>query len=169
MVREHLQTNWIVRFSLIMIAAMLALGYVGRYLGTDATLGFAFARAGWIDPFFGTLLGWMGCALTGPDSASNVLFGGLQRITAERLGQNPILMASANSSGGVMGKMINARSIVVASTATNLYGMESQILRYVFFHSIALACLVGMLVTAQAYVTPCTAMAPEMVAPASPD
>ena len=109
-------------------------------------------------PLFGTLLGWLGVALTGSDTASNVLFGGLQRITAEQLGLSPVLMASANSSGGVMGKMIDAQSIVVASTATNWFGHEGDILRYVFFHSIALAVLVGLLVTLQAYVPPFTGM-----------
>lgn len=158
--REYFQTMWVVRFSLVTIAAMLALGYVSRYSGTDATLGLAFAQTGWIYPFFGTLLGWMGVALTGSDTASNVLFGGLQKITAEQIGVSPVLMAAANSSGGVMGKMIDAQSIVVASTATNWYGGESQILRYVFFHSIALACLVGIFVMAQAYVPPFTSMVP---------
>ncbi|MGI6245787.1 MAG: L-lactate permease [Pseudochelatococcus sp.] len=160
LVREYFQTIWVVRFSLVTIAAMLALGFVSRYSGTDATLGLAFAQTGWIYPFFGTLLGWLGVALTGSDTASNVLFGGLQKITAEQIGVSPVLMAAANSSGGVMGKMIDAQSIVVASTATNWYGHESSILRYVFFHSIALACLVGILVMAQAYVPPFTAMVP---------
>lgn len=160
LVREWVRTFWVVRFSLITIAAMLALGYVSRYSGTDATLGLAFAQTGWIYPFFGTLLGWLGVALTGSDTASNVLFGGLQKITAEQIGVSPVLMAAANSSGGVMGKMIDAQSIVVASTATNWYGHESSILRYVFFHSIALACLVGLLVMAQAYVPPFTSLVP---------
>lgn len=160
LVREYFKTIWVVRFSLITIAAMLALGFVSRYSGTDATLGLAFAQTGWIYPFFGTLLGWLGVALTGSDTSSNVLFGGLQKITAEQIGVSPVLMAAANSSGGVMGKMIDAQSIVVASTATNWYGHESSILRYVFFHSIALACLVGLLVMAQAYVPPFTSMVP---------
>ena len=121
-------------------------------------MGLAFASTGVLYPLFGTLLGWMGVALTGSDTASNVLFGGLQKITAEQLGLSPILMASANSSGGVMGKMIDAQSIVVASTATNWFGHEGDILRYVFFHSIALAVLVGLLVTLQAYVYPFTAL-----------
>ena len=115
-------------------------------------MGLAFAQTGWLYPLFGTLLGWLGVALTGSDTASNVLFGGLQKITAQQLGLNPVLMAAANSSGGVMGKMIDAQSIVVASTATKWYGHEGDILRYVFFHSIALAVLVGLLVMAQAYV-----------------
>lgn len=160
LLREYLRTIHVVRFSLVTIAAMLALGFVSRFSGTDATLGLAFAQTGWVYPFFGTLLGWMGVALTGSDTASNVLFGGLQKITAEQIGVSPVLMASANSSGGVMGKMIDAQSIVVASTATNWYGHESSILRYVFFHSIALACLVGLLVMAQAYVPPFTSMVP---------
>jgi lactate permease len=154
----YVETLWKVRFSLITIAGMLALGYVTKYSGTDATLGLALARTGAFYPFFGTLLGWLGVALTGSDTASNVLFGSLQKITAEQTGVSPILMGAANSSGGVMGKMVDAQSIVVASTATNWYGHEGSILRYVFFHSIALAALVGVLVSLQAYVPPFSAM-----------
>ncbi|MBM3304535.1 MAG: L-lactate permease [Candidatus Aminicenantes bacterium] len=145
-----------VRFSLLTVAAMLSLGYVTRYSGLDATLGLAFARTGFLYPFFGTLLGWLGVALTGSDTSSNVLFGSLQRITAEQLGLSPVLMAAANSSGGVMGKMVDAQSIVVASTATQWYGHEGEILRYVFFHSLALAALMGLLILLQAYVFPFT-------------
>jgi lactate permease len=152
LVRVYGKTIWLVRYSLVTIAAMLAIGTLTRYSGVDATLGLAFANAGFLYPFFGTLLGWLGVALTGSDTASNVLFGGLQKITAQQLGLSPILMGAANSSGGVMGKMIDAQSIVVASTATNWFGHEGSILRFVFFHSIALACLVGLLVMAQAYV-----------------
>ena len=125
----YCETLWRVRFSLLTIAAMLALGTVTRYSGTDATLGLALARTGPLYPFFAPLLGWLGVALTGSDTASNVLFGSLQKITAEQTGLSPILMAAANSSGGVMGKMIDAQSIVVASTATNWYGHEGSILR----------------------------------------
>jgi lactate permease len=157
LIRSYLSTIWLVRYSLITIAAMLALGFVTRYSGTDATLGLAFAQTGvMLYPFFGTMLGWLGVALTGSDTASNVLFGGLQRITSEQLGLSPILMASANSSGGVMGKMIDAQSIVVASTATRWYGHEGAILRYVFWHSIVLAALVGCVVWLQAHVPPFT-------------
>ena len=156
MLSQYLKTIWLVRYSLITIVAMLALGFLTRYSGLDATLGLAFAHTGWLYPMFGTLLGWLGVALTGSDTASNVLFGGLQRITSEQLGLNPVLMAAANSSGGVMGKMVDAQSIVVASTATRWYGHEGEILRYVFFHSIALAVLVGFLIMAQAYVFPFT-------------
>ena len=145
-----------VRFSLLTIAAMLSIGYLTRYSGLDATMGLAFARTGVLYPFFGTLLGWLGVALTGSDTASNVLFGSLQRISAEQIGVSSTLMAAANSCGGVMGKMIDAQSIVVASTATEWYGHEGDILRYVFFHSIALAALVGIMVTLQAYVFPFT-------------
>jgi lactate permease len=152
--REYGETIRILRYSLITISAMLAIGTLTRFSGIDATLGLAFAGAGVLYPFFGTLLGWLGVALTGSDTASNVLFGGLQKITAEQLGLPPILMAAANSSGGVMGKMIDAQSIVVASTATNWFGHEGSILRYVFLHSIVLACLVGVLVMLQAYVFP---------------
>ena len=149
---EYGRTIKICAYSLITISAMLAIGTLTRYSGIDATLGLAFAGAGVLYPFFGTLLGWLGVALTGSDTASNVLFGGLQKITSEQLGLSPILMSAANSSGGVMGKMIDAQSIVVASTATNWFGHEGSILRFVFFHSIALACLVGGLVMLQAYV-----------------
>lgn len=145
-----------VRFSLLTIAAMLSIGYVTRYSGLDASMGLAFARTGVLYPFFGTLLGWLGVALTGSDTASNVLFGSLQRISAEQVGVSPVLMSAANSCGGVMGKMIDAQSIVVASTATEWYGHEGEILRFVFFHSIALAALVGIMVTLQAYVFPFT-------------
>ncbi len=156
--RVYRRTLWTLRFSLITIAGMLAVGYVTKYSGTDATLGLALAKTGALYPFFGTLLGWLGVALTGSDTASNVLFGSLQRITAEQTGIPPVLMAAANSSGGVMGKMVDAQSIVVASTATNWYGHEGSILRYVFFHSLALAALVGILVYLQAYVPPFTNM-----------
>ena len=158
MIAEYGRTIRLCAISLITISAMLAIGTLTRLSGVDATLGLAFAATGVLYPFFGTLLGWLGVALTGSDTASNVLFGNLQKITSEQLGLSPILMGAANSSGGVMGKMIDAQSIVVASTATNWYGHEGTILRYVFLHSIVLACLVGVLVTLQAYVYPFTAM-----------
>ena len=158
MAKIYGRTVYRVRFSLITIAAMLALGYVTKYSGADATMGLALAHTGSLYPFFGTLLGWLGVALTGSDTASNVLFGSLQKITAQQTGLSPILMAAANSSGGVMGKMVDAQSIVVASTATNWYGHEGKILRYVFWHSLALASLVGILVFLQAYVPPFTSM-----------
>ena len=148
---EWVATLRVVRTSLLTIALMLGLGYVTRYSGEDAILGLAFAKTGVFYPFFGTLLGWLGVALTGSDTSSNVLFGSLQTITAKQLGLDPVLMAAANSSGGVMGKMIDAQSIVVASTVTRSEGQEGAILRYVFFHSVALAALVGLLVTLQAY------------------
>jgi lactate permease len=156
MVRTYARTVWRVRYSLLTIAGMLALGNVTRYSGMDATLGLALARTGGFYPFFGTLLGWLGVALTGSDTASNVLFGSLQKITAEQTGFSPILMGAANSSGGVMGKMIDAQSIVVASTATNWFGHEGSILRFVFFHSVALAVLMGVLVYLEAVVWPFT-------------
>jgi lactate permease len=151
LLRTYWRTLKLVRYSLITIACMLALGYVTRYSGTDAALGLAFAQTGFLYPIFGTMLGWLGTALTGSDTASNVLFGGLQKVTSQQLGLNPILMAAANSSGGVMGKMVDAQSIVVASTATRWYGHESEILRFVFWHSIALAFLVGILVMIMAH------------------
>jgi len=143
-----------VRFSLLTIAAMLALGFTTRYGGLDATMGLAFASTGVLFPFFSAMLGWLGVALTGSDTSSNVLFGNLQQITAQQLGISPVLAAAANSSGGVMGKMIDAQSIVVAGVATGQVGGEGEILRYVFFHSVALASLVGLLVLLQAYVFP---------------
>jgi lactate permease len=158
LIGEYARTIKLCAISLITISAMLAIGTLTRLSGVDATLGLAFAATGVLYPFFGTLLGWLGVALTGSDTASNILFGNLQKITSEQLGLSPILMAAANSSGGVMGKMIDAQSIVVASTATNWYGHEGSILRYVFLHSIVLACLVGAFVTLQAYVYPFTLM-----------
>ncbi|MFZ1951103.1 MAG: L-lactate permease [Pseudolabrys sp.] len=152
LVAEYGKTIKVCAYSLITISAMLAIGTLTRLSGIDATLGLAFAGAGVLYPFFGTLLGWLGVALTGSDTASNILFGNLQKVTSEQLGLSPILMGAANSSGGVMGKMIDAQSIVVASTATNWFGHEGSILRFVFFHSISLACLVGILVMLQAYV-----------------
>ena len=152
------RTVWLVRYSLMTIVLMLALGTLTRYSGTDTTLGLAFANTGVFYPFFGTLMGWIGVAMTGSDTASNVLFGGMQKVAAEQLGLSANLMGAANSSGGVMGKMIDAQSIVVASTATRWFNHEGDILRYVFFHSVALACLVGLYVTMQAYVWPFTLM-----------
>ena len=136
------------------IMLMLALGFVTRYGGTDATLGLAFTRTGWLYPFFATLLGWLGVALTGSDTSSNVLFGSLQKITAQQLGFNPVLIVTANSTGGVMGKMIDAQSIVVATASTGQSGQEGRILRFVFWHSVALATIMGVIVMLQAYVFP---------------
>ena len=154
LMRVYWKTLKLVSSSLLTIAVMMAIGFSTRYSGMDATLGLAFAKTGVLYPFFGTMLGWLGVALTGSDTSSNVLFGSLQKITATQLGLSPVLMGAANSSGGVMGKMIDAQSIVVASTATRWYGHEGDILRYVFFHSLVLAALVGILVMLQAYVFP---------------
>ncbi len=154
LLRVYWKTVKLVSPSLLTIAVMMAIGFSTRYSGMDATLGLAFAKTGWLYPFFGTMLGWLGVALTGSDTSSNVLFGSLQKITATQLGLSPILMGAANSSGGVMGKMIDAQSIVVASTATRWHGHEGDILRFVFLHSLALAALVGILVMLQAYVVP---------------
>ena len=158
LVQSYGRTLWRVRYSLLTIVLMLGLGTLTRYSGLDTTLGLAFANTGVFYPFFGTMMGWLGVALTGSDTASNVLFGGMQRVAAEQLGLSPNLMGAANSSGGVMGKMIDAQSIVVASTATGWFNHEGDILRYVFFHSLALASLVGLFVTLQAYVYPFTLM-----------
>jgi lactate permease len=160
MAATYAKTIWQIRFSLLTIATMLALGNLTKYSGTDATLGLALARTGTFYPFFGTLLGWLGTALTGSDTSANVLFGSLQRITAQQLHISPVLMAGANSSGGVMGKMMSAQSIVVATTATNSYGSEGRILKSVFLHSLALVVLMGILIYLQAYVSPFTQMVP---------
>ena len=152
--QTFIKTVFTIRFTVITIAAMLALGFITRYCGLDATMGLAFARTGALYPFFGTLIGWLGTATTGSDTSSNVLFGSLQKLTAQQIGVSPILMASANSAGGVMGKMIDAQSIVVASTATQQYGQEGSILRFVFWHSLGLAALAGGFVYLLAYVYP---------------
>jgi lactate permease len=142
------------RFAIIAMTCMLGLGYVTRYSGMDAVLGLAFTRTGWFFPFFGTFIGWLGVALTGSDTSSNVLFGGLQKITAQQLNLSPILMCATNSAGGVMGKMIDAQSICIATAATNQVGNEGSIFRFVFWHSVALAAIVGIIVMMYAYVFP---------------
>jgi lactate permease len=163
LVGVFLATGYRLRWPLFTIACMLALAYVTRYSGMDGTLGLAFTRSGALYPFFAALLGWLGVALTGSDTSSNALFGSLQKITAEGLVRNGvlppalsetqavILMATANSTGGVMGKMIDAQSIVVSAAATQQPGQEGTILRFVFWHSLALAILMGLLVLFQAY------------------
>ena len=158
--KVFVETIFNVRLTLLTIAAMLSLGYVMRYCGLDATLGLAFARTGALYPFFGTLIGWVGTATTGSDTASNVVFGSLQQVTAHQIGVSPVLMASANSAGGVMGKMIAAPSIVVGSTATGSYGQEGTILRFVFWHSLAMATLMGIAVLLLAYVDPFRRLVP---------
>jgi lactate permease len=140
------------RSSLATIMLMLSLGFVTRYGGTDATLGLAFTKTGWLYPFFAALLGWLGVALTGSDTSSNVLFGSLQKITAQQLGFNPVLIVTANSTGGVMGKMIDAQSIVVSTASTGQVGQEGRILRFVFWHSVGLVIVMGVIVMLQAYV-----------------
>jgi lactate permease len=142
------------RFAIVAMTCMLGLGYVTRYSGMDAVLGLAFTRTGWFFPFFGTFIGWLGVALTGSDTSSNVLFGGLQKITAQQLHLSPILMCATNSAGGVMGKMIDAQSICIATAATNQVGNEGSIFRFVFWHSVALAAIVGIIVMMYAYVFP---------------
>jgi lactate permease len=147
-------TMYRLRFAIIAMACMLGLGYVTRYSGMDAVLGLAFTRTGWFFPFFGAYIGWLGVALTGSDTASNALFGGLQRITAQQLNLSPILMCATNSAGGVMGKMIDAQSICIATAATNQVGNEGSIFRFVFWHSVALAAIIGVIVMLYAYVFP---------------
>ncbi|MGC1373747.1 MAG: L-lactate permease [Candidatus Sulfotelmatobacter sp.] len=140
------------RLAMIAISFMLGLGYVTRYSGLDAVLGLAFTRTGWFYPFFGTFLGWLGVALTGSDTSSNALFGSLQRITSQQLHIDPILMCAANSCGGVMGKMVDAQSITIATAATEQVGNEGVIFRYVAWHSVALGAIVGVIVMLYAYV-----------------
>src|SRR5882762_5484918 len=142
------------KLAVIAISFMLGLGFTTRYSGLDAVLGLAFTRTGWLFPFFGAFLGWLGVALTGSDTSSNALFGSLQRITAQQLNLDPILMCAANSAGGVMGKMVDAQSICVATSATNQVGNEGTIFRHVFWHSIALGAIVGIIVLLYAYVFP---------------
>ncbi len=154
LIRLFGHTVFRMRFAVLAISGMLGLGFVTRYSGTDAVLGLAFTHTGWFFPFFGTFLGWLGVALTGSDTSSNALFGSLQRITAEQLHLDPILMTSANSAGGVMGKMVDAQSICVATAATNQLGNEGIIFRFVFWHSIALGAIVGIIVMVYAYVLP---------------
>jgi lactate permease len=139
------------RLSVLAIMAMLGLGFVTRYCGMDAIMGLAMTHTGSLFPFFGTMLGWMGVALSGTDAGSNALFGSLQVITSNRLGLSPVLMVSANSAGGVMGKMISAQSIVVASAAVGQQGKEGDMFRKVLPHSIALAAIVGLIVCFYAY------------------
>ena len=158
--RQFRLTVWAMRWALFTIAAMLALAFTTKYGGSDATMGLAFTRTGPLYPFFAPLLGWLGVALTGSDTSSNALFGSLQRITAEQLGLNPTLIVASNSTGGVMGKMIDAQSIVVAAVATEQTGGEGAILRFVFWHSVVLAALVGALTMLQAYFL--TWMIPEL-------
>jgi lactate permease len=142
------------RFAIIAMTCMLGIGYVTRYSGMDAVLGLAFTRTGWLFPFFGAYIGWLGVALTGSDTSSNALFGNLQRITAQQLDLSPILMCATNSAGGVMGKMVDAQSICIATAATNQVGNEGSIFRYLFWHSVALAAIVGIIVMLYAYVFP---------------
>ncbi len=142
------------RLAVIAISFMLGLGYVTRYSGLDAVLGLAFTRTGWAYPFFGTFLGWLGVALTGSDTSSNTLFGSLQRITSQQLGIDPVLMCAANSAGGVMGKMVDAQSITIATAATEQVGNEGVIFRFVVWHSVALGAIVGVIVMLYAYVSP---------------
>jgi lactate permease len=151
---EFVRTLFRVRWAMFTIACMLALAFTTKYSGADATLGLAFTHTGWLYPFFAPLLGWLGVALTGSDTSCNALFGSLQRITAEQLGLNPVLIVASNSTGGVMGKMIDAQSIVVAAVATGQTGGEGRILRFVFLHSLILAGLIGLLTLAQAYLWP---------------
>jgi lactate permease len=154
LVRIYFRTLWRLRLSLLTICGMLALAFTSRYAGLDSTLGLAFASTGALFPFFSPVLGWLGVALTGSDTSSNMLFGNLQQVTAHQVGIPPVLAAAANSTGGVMGKMIDAQSIVVAGVATGQQGQEGRILRSVFWHSLALVTLVGLLVLLQAYCFP---------------
>jgi len=167
------RTVYQMRIPIPTICCMLGLSYVTRYSGMDATLGVAFAETGWLYPFFAAMLGWLGVFLTGTDAGSNALFGSLQKITATQLDmpsvntmphltleQSQVLICTANSTGGVMGKMIDAQSIVVATAATNQLGKEADIFKAVVWHSIILAAIVGLITLLQAYVPPFTLMVP---------
>ena len=141
--KHYMKTLYVVRYPLLTITAMLSLAAVTSASGADGTLGLAFARTGFFYPFFGTMLGWLGVAATGSDTAANALFGGLQMVTSHQLGISAVLMAGSNSTGGVMGKMICISSIVVAVAATNWQGGEARILRFVFWASVILGCRRG--------------------------
>jgi lactate permease len=147
------------RLPLLTICLILAMGFITKYSGMDAVLGLAFTHTGWLYPFFAAMLGWLGVALTGSDTSSNVMFGSMQKITAEQAGLPPVLIVTANSTGGVMGKMIDAQSIVVATAACYEDREEGKlaagpIFRGVLIHSLLLAMLMGILVMLQAYVFP---------------
>jgi len=154
-----MQTLHRMKIPVLVIGQVLGLGFLTRYAGTDAVLGLAFTGAGFMYPFFAAYLGWLGVFLTGSDTASNALFGSLQRITAQQLNLNPILIVATNSTGGVMGKMIDAQSIMVACAAcyddpkerTHALG---PIFRTVFWYSIAGAAVIGLIALLQAYVFP---------------
>ena len=137
------------------LAAVLGLAFLMNYSGATGTLGLAFAATGALFPFFSALLGWLGVFLTGSDTSANALFGTLQVVTAQKLGQNPVLMAAANSAGGVMGKMISLTSIAVAAAATSMKREdEARLFRFTLKHSIFLASMIGLLVMFYAYVMP---------------
>jgi lactate permease len=137
------------------LAAVLSLAFLMNYSGSTGTLGLAFATTGVVFPFFSALLGWLGVFLTGSDTSANALFGTLQVVTAQKLGQNPVLMAAANSAGGVMGKMISLTSIAVAAAATSMKREdEARLFRFTLKHSIFLASMIGLLVMFYAYVMP---------------
>ncbi|HUR54871.1 MAG TPA: L-lactate permease [Gemmataceae bacterium] len=171
------KTFYQMRIPIPTIAFMLGLSYVTKYAGMDATLGVAFAATGVLYPFFAAMLGWLGVFLTGTDAGSNALFGGLQKITATEvwnahgqaggamsnltLDQAQTLICTANSTGGVMGKMIDAQSICVATAGTNQVGREADIFKAVIWHSILLASIVGLIVALQAFVPPFTLMVPK--------
>ncbi|HWC63699.1 MAG TPA: L-lactate permease [Rhizomicrobium sp.] len=158
--KHYMKTLYVVRYPILTITAMLSLASVTSACGADGTLGLAFANTGTLYPFFGTMLGWLGVAATGSDTAANALFGGLQMVTAHQTGISQVLMAGSNSTGGVMGKIICISSIVVAVAATRWEGGESRILRFVFWPSVILGCLVGVLAMLQAYVYPFTLTVP---------
>ena len=153
-VQIFFESMWRLRMSLVAVLAMLGVGYVTRYCGMDATMGMALAHTGVLFPFFGTMIGWLGVALSGTDAGSNALFGSLQMITANRLGISPILMGAANSAGGVMGKMTAAQSLVIGCAVTGQEGKEGALFRAVLKHSLALLALVGAIVLLYAYVFP---------------
>ena len=149
-----MRSLWRLRLGLVTIMAMLAIGYVTRYCGMDATMGMAMSHTGVMFPLFGTVIGWLGVALSGTDAGSNALFGSLQVITANQLHLSPVLMASANSAGGVMGKMIAAQSLVIGCVITGEDGKEGDLFRAVLKHSVGLMLIVGTIVMLYAYVFP---------------
>jgi len=152
--RVFRRTMYRMRFSFLAIMCMICMAYVIRYCGMDAVMGLAMTHTGVLYPVFGTFIGWLGVALSGTDAGSNALFGNLQVVTATKLGLDPVLMAAANSTGGVMGKMVAAQSLIIACVAAGIEGKEGDLFRAVAKHGLALTLLIGLIVTLYAYVLP---------------
>ena len=152
--RIYGQTLNQLKWAILTIAAILGLAFLFNYSGLTYTLGLAFAATGILFPFFASFIGWLGVALTGSDTSSNALFANLQKTTATQLGLSPVLAVGANSSGGVLGKMISPQNLAVGTSSTGLQGREGDLFRLVLPWSIALTIVMAIIVTLQAYVLP---------------